>query len=85
MVDSPDATRSGHLRAAGVTDDLDPPITPDERALAEIGCRAAWEAHYRFGLPWPRAMDEEQQHLGIVEMVAALRAVKEAERQSNSS
>jgi hypothetical protein len=55
--------------------DLDPPITPDERALAEIGCRAAWDAHYRFDLPWPGGMDAEQQNLGILEMVAALRAM----------
>lgn len=62
-----------------MTRDLDPPITPSERALAEIGCKAAWEAFPRFGLPWPGPDDEDAQHLRIVEMVAALRAMKAAD------
>lgn len=61
-----------------MTRDLDPPITAEERALAEIGCKAAWEAHFRFGLPWPGADDAEQQHLHVVEMVAAMRAMRDA-------
>lgn len=58
--------------------DLDPPITPAERALAAIGLKAAWEASPRFGLLWPGPDDEDAQHLRIVEMVAALRAMREA-------
>lgn len=68
-----------------MTRELDPPITAAERALAEIGCKAAWEAHYRFGLPWPGSDDGDEQHLRIVEMVAALRAMRAAERSKGNT